>query len=129
MLVVEMVKKITIADKILLLLLVLGTIATYYFVERMAGVGTTILVEVNGEPRYKADLSSPAEFSIQGTLGHLRIKVHEGRVAVIEADCPNHLCVRTGWRSRAGELIVCAPNRTVVRIVGEKIEGVRAVTG
>jgi hypothetical protein len=50
-------------------------------------------------------------------------------VAITHAECPNHICVRTGWRSKAGDVIVCVPNKTIVRILGDTAEDTRVITG
>ena len=34
-----------------------------------------------------------------------------------------------GSRFRSGDLIVCVPNKTVVRIMGDKAEEIKAITG
>lgn len=47
------------------------------------------------------------------------VEVRAGRVRVAESDCPRKVCVRTGWISRPGRAIVCAPNRLLVEVVGD----------
>jgi hypothetical protein len=74
-------------------------------------------------------LLQPSRTSIRGARGELTVEVRDGRAAVAFADCPNHVCVRTGWRSRAGDVIVCVPNRVIVCILGKQQEGIRAITG
>jgi len=119
----------TIADKVLLAFLVAATFSSYVLVERVTTQGSVVLVEVDGELRYKADLQSDASVIIQGASGKLTLQIREGRVSISEADCPNHICVRTSPKSRSGELIVCAPNKTMIQIVGQTDEKIRAVTG
>jgi len=48
------------------------------------------------------------------------VSVAGGRVRVMSSDCPHQCCVHTGWKSRAGDIIVCVPNRVVVTIVGDE---------
>ncbi len=124
-----MLKNLTLADKVLLAILVSGTLASYFLVDIAARPGTTVLVEVDGQVRHKAGLMNGTVFSVQGVVGELVVEIREGTVAVIRADCPNKICVRTGRRSRSGDIIVCVPNKTIIRIVGEKEAGVQAVTG
>lgn len=42
----------------------------------------------------------------------------DGRARMVESDCPDQVCVRTGWITRPGQVIVCLPNRIVVRLEG-----------
>lgn len=44
--------------------------------------------------------------------------VREGVAYMESARCPDRLCVRRGGICRAGESIVCLPNRIVVEIAG-----------
>jgi thiamine biosynthesis lipoprotein len=57
--------------------------------------------------------------AIGGAKGGFTVEVRDGRVAIVQAECPNQVCVRTGWRSDAGDAIVCVPNRAMVRITGD----------
>jgi len=91
--------------------------------------GSTVLVDVGGKTVAKLDLREEKEITVKGEKGDLRIEVRDGRVRVAEADCPNRICVRTGWRSRGGDVIVCVPNRTVVRILGRDKTIVGGITG
>lgn len=46
------------------------------------------------------------------------IEIKSGRVRVAESNCPNQVCVRTGWVSRPGRTIICVPNRVVIKVKG-----------
>lgn len=53
------------------------------------------------------------------------ILVEKGRIRFEEADCPDKVCVRTGWLTRRGQTAACLPNRTLIKIegVGEEVDG------
>jgi heptaprenyl diphosphate synthase len=91
--------------------------------------GTTVIVDVAGRAVEKLNLRENRVVTIRGAKGDLRVEVHDGSVRVAAADCPNRICVRTGWRSREGEVIVCVPNRTVIRILGKETNEVKGITG
>ena len=66
--------------------------------------------------------------SVQGALGPLVLEHGEGRIRVLQAPCPGHLCMRQGAVHRVGEKLVCVPSRIVVTIEGdEKTNGLDAV--
>jgi len=44
------------------------------------------------------------------------VEVSDGRVRVLRADCPDQVCVRTGWIRYGGQSVVCLPNRVAVEI-------------
>ena len=48
----------------------------------------------------------------------MTLEVKDGRVRVVESDCPNKVCVHTGWIALSGEVIACVPNRVIIRIDG-----------
>ncbi|KPU27846.1 hypothetical protein TR13x_00345 [Caloranaerobacter sp. TR13] len=57
---------------------------------------------------------------IRTKYGYNKIEIGEGKVRVIDADCPDKLDVKQGWISKPGEIIVCLPNKLTIEIVGEK---------
>lgn len=44
------------------------------------------------------------------------IEIVDGKIHMKEADCPDQICVRSGWIGIATQQIVCLPNRVVVKI-------------
>lgn len=50
------------------------------------------------------------------------IQIADGGVRMIEADCPDDLCMLMGFKDRVGETIVCLPNRVLVEIIGDTDE-------
>lgn len=48
------------------------------------------------------------------------IQISGGAVRMIDADCPDKICVKTGAVSRSGQSIVCAPHKIVVTVTGGK---------
>lgn len=50
---------------------------------------------------------------------HYILEWQEGRIRFAEADCPDQICVRTGWISRSGDMAACVPGQLVLRVEGE----------
>ena len=48
------------------------------------------------------------------------LKIQSGQASMIEADCPDLICVHHRPISRQGESIVCLPHKVVVEVTGEK---------
>ncbi len=124
-----MLKILTLSDKILLLLISVTTVSSFFLIAAILPEGSVVIVEVDGVVTYKTDLSHESQFSVRGTHGELQVEVLGGGVRVLRADCPNKVCVRTGSRHRSGDIIVCVPNRTIVRIGTNKSDRIDAVTG
>ena len=61
---------------------------------------------------------SRAEISVDGAGGgYNRIQVRDGAVSVLEASCPDKVCVHTGTVRYPGETIVCLPNRMIITVI------------
>lgn len=75
----------------------------------------TIRITVNGEEYGTYSLADDQVISI-GSTNVCEIK--DGQVKMIEADCPDHLCMKQKAIDSAGGTIVCLPNKVVIE--GEK---------
>ena len=59
-----------------------------------------------------------------GGLSYI-IRFEGDRVRVLQANCPDQVCVVTGWLSRPGQLAACVPGRLLIRVVaGSTADGV-----
>jgi hypothetical protein len=67
------------------------------------------------------------EFTIKTELGENTVKAHDKGIEIINASCHDHICEKTGFISRPGEMIVCLPNKVAIKIKGnsgEDIDGI-----
>jgi len=119
---------LTWGDKLLIGGLLVLSLLSIAVVDRLAGTGSLAVVEVAGQESSRLDLSVDGQRVIKGLLGDTIVQVREGKVRVVKSACPHKICVRTGWVSKSGNLIVCVPNRVVVRVEGEGEVDVDAVT-
>ncbi len=87
--------------------------------------GTYAEVYVKGELTLSLPLDDDAVCPIPGTAAVLTVS--DGKIAVTENDCPNKICIGTGYVSRTGAAIVCAPSGIVVIIRGGDPEYVTGV--
>lgn len=70
-------------------------------------------ITVDGEIYGMYDLSENQEISIGDTNV---CRIEEEKVTMIQADCPDQICVHTAAISSDGGTIVCLPNRIVLEI-------------
>ena len=84
-----------------------------------------VQVNVDGEIFGEYSLHKDQEIEINDS-NHLVIK--DGRVDMIEANCPDQICVNQKDISKTGETIVCLPNKVIVEVKGAKAAEVDAVT-
>ena len=50
---------------------------------------------------------------------HITVKISGGAAYVLKSDCKGQDCVKAGKISKVGEMIVCLPNKVVIKIVGD----------
>lgn len=87
----------------------------------------TVTVCKDGKEVYNArldEIGEPTEIDVGGCV----VSVTSDGVCVKEADCPDRLCVGQGRITKAGQSVICLPNRVSVYLTGEKAE-VDAVVG
>ena len=76
--------------------------------------GDSATISQNGSSR-TVSLANDAEIE----LDHASVLVSDGKICIARADCPDQVCVETGTISRAGESIVCVPNKITITIDGK----------
>lgn len=59
---------------------------------------------------------------------HIDIVVNENGAYVEDVVCPDKVCQKTGVINKAGQNIVCLPNKVVIYIEGEKETGIDGVS-
>lgn len=109
--------------RILLLLLALaGAGCAAFLLLRPAGEGTVARITLDGAVVEEIDLSAVTQgytFTVEGPGGFSNtIQVEPGRIRVLEAGCPDQVCVHQGYISDGTVPIVCLPNRLVIEITG-----------
>ena len=82
--------------------------------------GTEVVVTVDGKEYGRYPLASDTEIPItdgEKTVTNTLV-IKNGKADMIDADCPDLLCVHQKSISHQGETIVCLPNKVVVSIEG-----------
>ena len=81
---------------------------------REQGAYVVVMVQNRDEARFS--LAEDGFYAING--GTNTIEISDCRVRMLEADCPNHLCMHQGWIRFEGQSIVCLPNKVTVIVRG-----------
>jgi hypothetical protein len=104
--------------------------AAIYIVNRVViqKPADTVEVTVDGKQYTTLPLSEDTEITIEGVNGgtnHLSIKA--GYAQVVEASCPDKLCVHQKSIHYNGEKIICLPNKVLVEVISGNKSSVDAV--
>lgn len=105
-------------DIILVGAILLVAIITAIIVPLVGDAGAYVVVRVDGREVGKYSLSEDGEYSLNGGTNILVIE--DGAAYLIEANCPDHLCVKQGKINKNGQTITCLPNKLTVTVYGNE---------
>lgn len=57
--------------------------------------------------------------NIETNLGKNVVEINNGGVRITDSDCPDKICVKDGFKSNPGEVLVCLPHKVVIEIKGK----------
>ncbi|MDO4632797.1 MAG: NusG domain II-containing protein [Eubacteriales bacterium] len=111
---------------ILLAVLLIGSAAALYLQKHtLQEDGTYAIVQVNGEVAAKMPLSKDNSMVVgDGKKDYNIVEVKDGKVRMNDADCPDKICVNTGWVSDSGSVIACLPHGVIVIVANDDEDAV-----
>ena len=112
------------ADKYILIgvlfILILSTFSVYIFKTYFSRPGAIAVVTQNGVPIHRIDLSlveTPYEIVVPADDGSYNtLAIQNNQIQIIDADCPDKVCIKTGPLSHTGDISVCLPHGLMVEI-------------
>lgn len=111
-------KKICIAAAALLL--ILGAAGSIFIYTHKTDGALTAKVYQDGTLIKTIDLSAVTEsytFTVEGENGaYNTIEVRPGEIAVVEASCPDRVCINMGFIKNPSLPISCLPNKLVIQL-------------
>ena len=114
-------KKLVRDIALILLILALSTVILLVTRSRK-DQGAYVVVMVRNEEVARYSMAINGIYDIYDNNGNNAkintIEIKDGRVRMLEASCPNHLCIRQGWIRFEGHSIVCLPNKVTVIVRG-----------
>lgn len=105
-------------NTLILALALLAVLGAVLLLQRLLqGDGVTAVVKVGSQVTHTLPLSRDQELWVgDEEIGRNLVRVKDGKVMVVEADCPDKVCVHTGAISQEGEVIACLPHGLIVYI-------------
>ena len=103
---------------IVVVLIVIGsTFGINYFVNNKSAENIEIYVDNELYKTYSID--DEEEIKIENEKGYNLVKIHDHGVEIIEASCPDKVCVHSGFITKPSESIVCLPNKVHIKITSD----------
>ena len=60
-------------------------------------------------------VAEPREIILPGPY-HEVVRIEKGRIRFLHTDCPDQICVRSGWLEDPGDIAICLPNKAVINV-------------
>ncbi len=105
------------SDMILIAVVVVIAVIVLVYVMSTKKTGKIVEISVDGEVLESFDLSEDKEYQVTTDKGNNLVIIKDGMVDVVEADCPDKVCVNHVAIDSVGETIICLPHKLVVEIV------------
>lgn len=113
-------QKLKTGDWIVFIFILLSAISIFLaFKQEDTGIKTAVIIKDGVViDRIRLDkLDKPMLFPYEGKYPGV-IEAEPGRIRFKEAQCPDKVCVHTGWLSHVGQIAVCLPQKMMIRIEG-----------
>lgn len=103
----------------IILLGILGIVIVLFYIGMTSVLqrGDSIVIMVNGSEYGRYSLAEEKEISIEkdGKVSNV-VKIENHTAYMLDADCPDQLCMHQKAISKDKESIICLPNRVVVTV-------------
>ena len=103
---------------------ILALVSSRFF----AAEGTWVCIQAEGRPMQRIRITAADTLLIPGPAGVTRVIIGGHAVWIEEAPCPRKICRAAGKIHRAGETVICVPNRIVITVEGGPRNEIDAVT-
>ncbi len=107
-------------DILIIIVLIVAIILTAVFVTKPTS--QTAEIYVDGALKYSVDLSRDSDITLLN--GEMIISVRGGEIFVAKSDCKEQLCVTSHAISKEGGIIVCLPNKVIIKISSEEVDAI-----
>ncbi len=122
----KMIKK---NDLILIGVILLLGLAVIGYLNLTKEEGSKVVITMNGEVYDTLYLKENTTYTVKGKDGtYNTFEIKDGYVDMLDASCPDKLCVNHSNIHYNNETIVCLPNKVVLQITGAGESEVDAVT-
>ncbi|PIV55626.1 hypothetical protein COY52_08645 [Candidatus Desantisbacteria bacterium CG_4_10_14_0_8_um_filter_48_22] len=105
-------------DKIVISSISFFSVASLFTLSSHMGMAERAIVSQNGARIAEISLKEDGVKDLPVTTGKMKYEVRQGRVRILESDCPRKMCMHQNWIGGTGQVIVCLPNKVIMEIEG-----------
>ncbi|MBN1352496.1 NusG domain II-containing protein [candidate division KSB1 bacterium] len=114
-----LISLLTTGDKILIAGIAAISVFSMLLMSAFSTPGSFVVIDAAGNQHYRYRLAENRTITCEGPVGKSVIQIQDGAVSVQTSDCPQKICVKSGAIQKCGQLIVCVPNKIIIKIEGE----------
>ncbi len=105
-------------DIIVISILLILSLAIYLFFNFFKDTSTDVYAEIvlKGDVVKTVFLDEDKTFSIE-EVPNVKFEIKDKKIRFLESDCPDKVCVNTGFIGSSGQTAVCLPNALSIKIV------------
>jgi len=115
---------------IFLIILLIGALVSWLviWIVTSSNENKKAIIEYDNEVVLELSLSENKEVRLKELSNGKTLKyemliiVEDGTIRVEENECPNHDCIKEGKKNKIGDVIVCLPNKIVIKVVKSWIQ-------
>jgi hypothetical protein len=117
-------KSLDIVVIVVIILVTLGSSAVPFINSRKNVDNKYVEIQVKGKlfKRLPLDNNRDERIPIKTDLGENIIEIKNGKVRILDADCPDQICIKDGTIQNPGSILVCLPHKVVVQIKGDNLD-------
>lgn len=104
------------ADVILLIIIIFICVIFLFFWYGNKNKGVQVLITVEGRIYNSFPINDNAEYNIVTPYGENKLKISNGQVSIIYADCKDKICQKHKPITNQNEQIICLPHKLVIEI-------------
>lgn len=79
-----------------------------------SGIGEAV-ISVDGNEVFRRSLEEEGQFTVNG-INNMTFEINNGGVRVVSSDCPDKICIKSGFVCTEGSSAVCLPNKVIVTV-------------
>ena len=103
---------------LLVLVVIVAALAFNYF--KQSSEGDKVVIYLDNKVYKEIPIDATEDITIKTDSGFNKIKIHDKGVEVVDASCPDKVCVKTGFIDKSNKNIVCIPNKVSIKIISNE---------
>ncbi|GAB5084336.1 NusG domain II-containing protein [Ruminococcus sp. 25CYCFAH16] len=108
-------KNIKLWIAICIIIFVSGIIGSIFILNKPHGTVVNIIQDGKIIRTIDLDSAENQTFTVEFDGKENTIEISEHQIRMLDADCPDHVCVNTGWLKSNAMPIVCLPNKLTIQ--------------